>query len=118
MEPDIILESLKITNLAVSFLLELCALAALAYWGVRTGQGLILKIGLGVGAPLLAAVMWGVFVSPKAPVSVHKHVRLVLQLVFFGLAAAALSATGRPTLAWVFVAAVAINGSLLHLWRR
>ncbi len=26
-------------NLTVAFLLELCALAALSYWGVRTGGG-------------------------------------------------------------------------------
>ena len=28
-------------NLTVTFLLELCALAALGYWGVRVGGGLV-----------------------------------------------------------------------------
>lgn len=40
-------------NLALRFLLELCALAALAYWGAQTGRGPVVKIGLGIGAPLL-----------------------------------------------------------------
>jgi hypothetical protein len=38
-------------NLAVRFLLELGALAALGFWGIRTGPGLIGKIGLGKGRP-------------------------------------------------------------------
>ena len=40
-------------------LLELCALGDLGYWGFKTGGGLIAKIGLGIGAPLAAAVVWG-----------------------------------------------------------
>jgi hypothetical protein len=30
-------------NLALAFLLELCALGALGYWGVRTGGGPVAK---------------------------------------------------------------------------
>ncbi len=51
--------------LAVRFLLELAALAALAYWGFSEYDG-VAAVLLGVGAPLLAAVVWGLFVSPKA----------------------------------------------------
>jgi hypothetical protein len=40
---------LKYANLALAFLLELCALAALGYWGFVTAGGLPAKIGLGVG---------------------------------------------------------------------
>jgi Protein of unknown function (DUF2568) len=47
----------KDANLALAFLLELCALAGLGYWGFVTGGGLPAKIGLGVGVPLLAAVL-------------------------------------------------------------
>jgi hypothetical protein len=34
-------------NLALAFLLELCALGALGYWGVRTGGGPATKVALG-----------------------------------------------------------------------
>ena len=34
-------------NLALAFLLELCALGALGYWGVRTGGGPAAKVALG-----------------------------------------------------------------------
>jgi Protein of unknown function (DUF2568) len=56
---------LKYANLALAFFLELFALAALGYWGFTNGEGLPAKIGLDVGVPLLATVLWGVFESPR-----------------------------------------------------
>jgi hypothetical protein len=53
-------------NLTVAFLLELCALAALGYWGFRTASGPAAKAALGIGAPLLAAVLWGLFAAPSS----------------------------------------------------
>ena len=47
---------------------KLCALAALAYWGFHSGRGWLTKLGLGLGAPLLAALVWGTFVAPKASI--------------------------------------------------
>lgn len=44
-----VLESIKGANLALRFLLELCALIALAYWGFETGSGAIAKFALGIG---------------------------------------------------------------------
>ncbi len=49
------LELIKGANLALRFLLELCALGALGYWGFKTGNTTIAKIALGVGAPLVAS---------------------------------------------------------------
>ena len=48
---------IKSANLALRFLLELCALVAFGYWGFQTGQGLLLKIGLGIGVPLVAVAV-------------------------------------------------------------
>ena len=55
---------LKSTNLAVRFLLEFGALGALGYCGFQLDRGPLVKIALGIGAPLLAAVLWGMFVAP------------------------------------------------------
>ena len=41
-------------SLTLRFVLELAALAALAYWGVHTGDSPLADVVLGVGAPLLA----------------------------------------------------------------
>jgi hypothetical protein len=108
--------SIKSANLALRFILELCALGALGYWGYQTGSGLLLKIGLAIGAPLLAAVVWGAFIAPKASVPVPVWLWLALQALIFGLAAVSLVVTGHRTLAVAFVLGVTINGALLYVW--
>ncbi len=92
------------------------ALGALGYWGFKTGGGALAKIGLGVGAPLVAAVAWGVFVSPRAPVQLPGPMSLVLQVLVFGAAAAGLAATGHRTLALGFGVIVVLNAVLMHIW--
>src|SRR5436190_19424067 len=89
---------LKSINLAVRFLLELCALVALGFWGFHTGHGAIAKIALGIGAPLLMAVVWGALLAPTATRRLHEPWRVLLECVIFGLAAAGLVAAGRPAL--------------------
>jgi hypothetical protein len=111
-----VLELIKGANLALRFLVELCALGALGYWGFKTGGGLIAKIGLGIGAPLVAAIVWGVFVSPQAPVQLPGLLVLILQVLVFGSAAAALVATGHRTLALVFGVLVVINALVMYVW--
>ncbi len=56
------MELIKGVNLALRFLLELCALGALDYWGFETGGGAVAKILLGIGTPLVAAVNYANFV--------------------------------------------------------
>jgi hypothetical protein len=102
--------------LALQFFLELCALIALGYWGFKTGQGLITKIGLGLGAPLLFAVVWGVSMAPRAAVRVPDPWRLILELVLFGTAATALYVSGRTLVAPGFGLVVMINEALLYIW--
>lgn len=111
------MKTIKLINLGLHFLLELCGLAALIYWGFHTGEGLM-KIILGVVVPLLAAVAWGTFRVPndpgKAPVAVRGPVRLLLEAAYFGLAVAALSSAGQPTLAALFGIAVAIDYAIMY----
>ena len=73
------------------------------------------KVGLGIGAPLVVAVVWALFVSPQAPVSLPLPLSLLLQVLIFGLAAAALATTGHRTLGWPFVALVVINALLMYV---
>jgi uncharacterized membrane protein len=101
-------------NLAFAFLLELCALVALGYWGVRTGSGLVTKTALGIGALLVAVVLWGLFAAPRAPVSVPL-VGLGVKLIVFGSAVAALYTTGHRGLAIAFAVLVVANSLLVRL---
>ena len=107
-------QAFRWANLALAFLLELCALGALGYWGVKTGGGLPAKAFLGIGAPLVAAALWGVFAAPRAPVSVPP-LRLAVKLAVFGSAALALYATGHESLAVVFALVAVANGALVRL---
>jgi uncharacterized protein DUF2568 len=87
-------------------------LAALAYWGFRVGDG-VGAWALGIGAPLLAAVVWGAFVAPKARWPVSIPVRLVIELALFGAAAVALAAAGQPLPA-LALGVAALASSLLN----
>lgn len=54
-------------NAVVRFLLEPAALVASGYWGYSLGTTQPVKLGVGIGLPLFAAVVWAAFGSPAAP---------------------------------------------------
>ena len=103
------------TNEALAFLLELCALAALGWWGFTTGTGIAIHVLLGVGAPVLAAVVWAMFAAPKARVRLSRAAVLVVKILVFGAAAAALAAQGQHILTIVFVVVVLTNLGIANL---
>ena len=103
-------------NLALAFALELCALAALCYWGFSVGGGFVAKAVLGIGAPVCAAVLWGLFAAPRAPVSAPL-LGPGTKLLVFGSATLALYATGHRTLAIVFAVLVVANTIMVRLGR-
>lgn len=107
-----------VINLALRFLLEVCALISLSYWGFQSGQGILMKFGLGIGSPLLTAIIWGVFGSPKAPIPLQGFYRLLLELLIFVLAIVALYSLGKSTLATVFAIVVVINLILMSIWNQ
>jgi hypothetical protein len=109
---------LKAVNLGITFLLELCMLAALAYWGFRASNSLPVRLLLGLGAPLLAILIWALFMAPKASRRLTGLPYLLLKIVLFGAAALALAAAGQPTLAIIFVIVTVINQILLYAWRQ
>ena len=110
--------ALKSINVVVRFLLELCVLAAVGYWGFKTGSGWFLKILLGIGAPLLIAVIWGMFGAPKATYHLHGFMLLALEVIVFGSGVAALYATKNNSLAWAFAVIVIINRILMFVWNQ
>lgn len=107
---------LKSANLGARFLLELCILAALAYWGFQVPAAVPLRVALGIAAPLLAAVVWGCFGAPKAPYALHGLALLALEVVVFGCAALALALADRPWLALAFAVVFLVNRALLAVW--
>lgn len=105
-------------NLGLRFLLELAALASYGYWGWSAGNGWI-KYLLVITLPILAAIVWGTFAVPddpsrsgKAPVPVPGSVRLVLELLIFGLAGWALFDRGAPVIGWIYTFLLILHYSL------
>lgn len=111
------MNTFKLLNLALRFLLELCMLAAVGYWGFKTQSGWVLKILFGIGLPLLIAILWGTFLSPKAIHPLHGASFLTLELVLFSSGALALFAVGESTLGWIYTIAVIVNKTYLTIIR-
>lgn len=109
---------LKNANLALMLLLELGVLLALAYWGFLLGPGLAAKIGLGLGTPLLAALVWGMFGAPRSARRLRGIWYQLLKVVFFGSAALALYAAGSRALGIVFALVFVLNAVLGLVWKQ
>ena len=107
---------IKSLNLALAFLLELCLLAALGYWGFCVGSGWIARIALGVGMPAIVIALWGIFLAPTSSQRLHDPWLLLAKIVLFGAATAALYAAGRPALAGVFATLFVVNSILAVTW--
>ncbi|WP_445529218.1 YrdB family protein [Streptomyces cyslabdanicus] len=96
--------------LALRFVLEVTALVCFGYWAWKATPG-VPRYFTVAAAPLLVAVVWGVFATPgdasrngEAVVATAGGVRLLLELaVFFG-GASALYAAGARTQAVVLTA--------------
>ena len=103
-------------NLALRFLLELAALAAMASYGWQLTDNGPLRLLAALSIPLIAAAAWGVFAVPgdrsrsgNAPVPIAGFVRLFLELAFFGFAAWSLYASGALAMGSVFAALVILH---------
>ena len=99
-------------NLGLRFVLELCMLVALGIWGFSE------SIVLGIAAPLAAAVVWGLWIAPKASRRLRDPLRLVVELLLFGAAGVALAAADHLLAAAIFVAAVVLSEALMLAWRQ
>ena len=92
------------------FILEVCALASLSYWGFKAHGSTAAKWGSGIGTPLLAIVAWALFVPPNASMRLDDPWKLFVELTVFGSATIALLRVGKP--AWSSFLATAVT---IHL---
>jgi hypothetical protein len=112
------MEALKAINLGVRFLFEIMVLIILGYWGFHVTQSFLLKTVLGVGTPLLVAVIWGMFGAPKAPYTLTGFPFLLLEIVIFGLPVVVLLFLEKQTMAWFYGGIALINLILMKLWNQ
>lgn len=93
----------------LAFLCELFAIASLAIWGFVSWQ-FPWNIVAGIGAPLLAILVWALFVSPRAVIPVHPFVRAIVELLVYAAATIAWWSMGQAWTGLIFgVVAVTIG---------
>lgn len=109
---------LKMLNLAIAFLLELCMLAAIGYWGYHIKAAHWLKITAAIGLPLLAAVIWGIFLAPKSVIVLDAGLKMGGKALLFAIAVLLLYNAGRTTLATWFAIVAAMNILLILSWKQ
>jgi hypothetical protein len=107
-------------NLVFRFLLEVCVLVAVGFWGWYQGDGW-LRFIFGFGLPILFAAIWGTFNVPndpsrsgKAPIVTRGFIRLALELTIFALATWALYDVGSTKMSLTFGALVAVHYALSY----
>ena len=112
------MELLKLINIGLRFLLELCIIVIFGYWGFKTGTGIFIKILFGIGSPILFAVVWGTFLAPKSPMRLDEPWLFLLELAIFVLTCLALYSTGKVNLTTIFGFVYIFNKILMLIWRQ
>ena len=99
--------------LVLRFLCELGLLAGAAYAGARLGEGALAWV-FAIGAPVLVAIVWGTFVSPKARRPVSTPIRLMIEIDLYVVTAIALWVADVPVVG-IVLAAVGIGTSVANV---
>lgn len=89
-------------NLVIRFVLELILLASLGIWGYHLVDGTVSRIVLSAGLPLIAAVVWGLFISPKARIALPIAAVVIIEFALVGTAAYGLIRSGYLVAAVVY----------------
>ena len=79
------------TVLTLRFVSELALLVALAVVGANAGGPLGVRIVLAIGGAIAAAVIWGLIVARQAKRRLADPLRLIVEIVLFGIATAGLA---------------------------
>ncbi len=90
-------------------------LTALGYWGFQLDQSWLLRIVAGLGAPLLAAAVWGMLVAPKATNQLVDPAKFFVERALLSLGAGALWLAERPSLGAALLIAYLLNRAFLRL---
>lgn len=100
----------------LAFACGLFAFATLAFWGF-VAWPFPWNVVVGIGAPVVAIVIWALFVSPRAVFAVHPFVRAVVELLVYVAATIAWWHLGATWVGLAF-AVVAVTTGVLSGRRR
>lgn len=95
----------------VCFFCELFAFLTLAIWGF-VAWPFAWNILFGLGAPILAILIWALFVSPRAVLVVHPFVRAVVELLVYVSATIAWWSIGLTWVGLGFAVVAVTSGAI------
>lgn len=98
----------KTAVLAIRFGTELALLVVLVILGLNSGIALPGRVALAVACPVVAAIIWGIAIAPQARRRLADPLRLAIEVVLFGAAAAGLGVEG--SVIWAVIFAVVTIG--------
>jgi hypothetical protein len=98
----------KTAVLTIRFATELALLAVLVILGLNSGIALAGRVALAVICPVVAAIIWAIAIAPQARRRLADPLRLIIEVVLFGAAAAGLGIEG--SLIWAVIFAVVTIG--------
>ena len=87
------------------------ALVSLALWGVFSWP-LPWNVVAAIGAPAVVILVWALFISPRAVLTVHPFVRALVELVIYASVTVAWWSMGQTWVGLAF-AVVAVAGGLM-----
>ncbi len=97
-------------NEILRFVLELFALFSLGFWGYFAWPFPLPGVFFMIGAPLFAAVVWGLFRSPRAPLPLDPVGRAIIEIFVMGAAAVAWVMLGYWIVGLVFAVVATVSG--------
>ncbi|MCX3059991.1 YrdB family protein [Streptomyces beihaiensis] len=109
---------MRTANLAVLFLAELTALAAVGAYGFTRDVSPALAWLYGLAALAAMIVTWSLFGAPKARHRARGALRVAFELVWFGAGVVALALSCGYVWAAVFALVCAVSKALAVHWRQ
>ena len=109
------IRTLRSGNLLLAFLLELAMLAAFCAVGLSSPTSLLIRVGLAIGLPAVAIVLWALYAAPRAGKRrLRMPALMIFKAVLMGLAVIAWGLAGMPLVSSIFAALAAIN--FIGMW--
>jgi hypothetical protein len=97
-------------NDVLRFLLELFAFVTLAIWGFVAFPLPWPGVLIGIGAPLLAVLLWAFFLSPRSVLRIDPFGKALVEIAVFSATAIAWWTMGQPIVAIVTALVAAVSG--------
>lgn len=93
----------------IRFVLEIFAIVSLAIWGFVAFPP-FWNIAVGLGAPIIAILLWALFRSPKAVFHVDVFGKAIVEIAVMGTAVFGWWDMGFPIVAGIFAVAAIVVG--------